>query len=132
MAQASKKQDLEKELEEKLSGIQIGKLEEDAKAKAQTAGLPYVDLKNFPVDVNAVIVVDEKDAECIVSAVQGAIPVVGVFQNATSEEVKKTIDKFQLDYVQLHGMESPEFCREINVGVIKVFSLSLVQHRYPK
>jgi type IV pilus assembly protein PilB len=53
---------LEKELEEKLSAIQIQKGEDDAKALAQKAGLPYADLKTLPVDVDAVAVLDERDA----------------------------------------------------------------------
>lgn len=54
---------LEKELEEKLSAIQIQKMEDDAKALAQKSGLSYVNLKAFPVDANAVLSVDEKDAQ---------------------------------------------------------------------
>lgn len=56
------KSDLEKELEEKLSGIQIQKLEDEAKALAQSKGLPYLNLKAFPVDATAIALVDEKDA----------------------------------------------------------------------
>lgn len=59
---ADQKQELESLLEEKLSGIQIEKTEEIAKINAQKAGLPYINLKAFPIDSNAVILVDEKDA----------------------------------------------------------------------
>src|SRR3989344_8008667 len=62
MAQVAPKKDLEKELEEKLSSIQVGKVEEEARATAQKAGLSYVNLKSFPVDANAVLILDEKDA----------------------------------------------------------------------
>ncbi|MBI2062663.1 MAG: type II/IV secretion system protein [Candidatus Yanofskybacteria bacterium] len=62
MAQISTKQDLEKELEEKLSSIQVQKIEEETKATAQKSSLPYADLKIFPIDTNAVLIVDEKDA----------------------------------------------------------------------
>lgn len=58
----TKPRDLEKELEEKLSVIQVQKIEEEARATAQKAGLPYINLKIFPVDTNAVLTVDEKDA----------------------------------------------------------------------
>ena len=53
---------LEKELEEKLSAIQIQKKEDDAKDLAREAGLPYANLKAFPIDTNAVLLVEEKDA----------------------------------------------------------------------
>jgi len=59
---ASGKPELEKELEEKLAAIQIQKAEEDAKTLAQKLGLPYVNLKAFPVDFNAVTIIDEKEA----------------------------------------------------------------------
>ncbi len=53
---------LEKELENKLSGIQVQKTEDEAKTKAQKTGLPYVNLKIFPIDTGALLTVDEKDA----------------------------------------------------------------------
>ncbi|MBI4160423.1 MAG: type II/IV secretion system protein [Candidatus Yanofskybacteria bacterium] len=55
-------QNLEKELEEKLSAIQIQKMEDEAKALAQSKRLPYLNLKAFPTDANAVTLVEEKDA----------------------------------------------------------------------
>ena len=38
---------------------------------------------------------------------------VGVFVNATAEEILQRISTFQLDMVQLHGHESPHFCRKL-------------------
>lgn len=51
---------------------------------------------------------------------------VGVFVNASEEEIFKPIKDFDLDLVQLHGNESPEFCAEISawIPVIKAFRLS--------
>ncbi len=48
---------------------------------------------------------------------------VGVFVNASEEEVLEETARYQLDYVQLHGDESPGFCASIQgfVPVIKVF-----------
>ncbi len=51
---------------------------------------------------------------------------VGVFVNASSEEMLKKAKGFRLDVLQLHGQESPEQCEEIKAAgykVIKVFSL---------
>ena len=63
MAQTTAKTEaLEKELETKLSIIQVQKTEDDTKALAKKSGLPYVNLKAFPIDANAVLLVDEKDA----------------------------------------------------------------------
>ncbi len=45
--------------------------------------------------------------------VLGKIKRVGVFVNAELEEILNKVHDFELDYVQLHGNESPEYCREI-------------------
>ena len=50
----------------------------------------------------------------------------GVFVNADSEEIKETCRKYNLNTVQLHGMESPVQCRELKdegYEIIKAFSL---------
>jgi len=55
-----------------------------------------------------------------------SIQKVGVFVNATLEEILEKIKKYDLQLVQLHGNESPEFCdllKYINTDIIKVFSV---------
>ena len=52
---------------------------------------------------------------------------VGVFVNESKEFIINKIKQYHLDYIQLHGTESPEFCAEIKkleVGVIKAFNVS--------
>ena len=46
---------------------------------------------------------------------------VGVFVDETVERVNKVADYCGLDMVQLHGDESPAFCRKIHRRVIKAF-----------
>jgi phosphoribosylanthranilate isomerase len=49
---------------------------------------------------------------------------VGVFVNMDSEEVKRIMNLCRLDMVQLHGAESPAFCREFpRSQVIKAIAL---------
>ncbi|MNK06137.1 N-(5'-phosphoribosyl)anthranilate isomerase [compost metagenome] len=52
---------------------------------------------------------------------------VGVFVNPTIEELSDILQKASLDIIQLHGQESPEFCREVKrrfgVKVFKVLSV---------
>lgn len=43
----------------------------------------------------------------------GKVEKVGVFVNAEIEYVLNTVHDYHLDYVQLHGAESPEYCREL-------------------
>ena len=45
----------------------------------------------------------------------GEVQKVGVFVNAEIETLLNTVHDYKLDYVQLHGEESPEYCREINL-----------------
>ena len=59
----------------------------------------------------------------------------GVFVNATQEEIIEKVIQYDLQAVQLHGSESPEFCSElkqkcyistplnVRVEIIKVFSI---------
>ena len=51
---------------------------------------------------------------------------VGVFVNATIEEVLHMVDECRLHMVQLHGDESPKYCEKIAdyVSVVKAFRLS--------
>ncbi|HUH27866.1 phosphoribosylanthranilate isomerase [Gelidibacter sp.] len=45
---------------------------------------------------------------------------VGVFVNATVEDIIDKIEKHSLDFVQLHGEESPEFCEKLKSQLLKV------------
>ena len=39
---------------------------------------------------------------------------VGVFVNATPEEIRAAVERFELDWVQLHGQEPPDFGRALS------------------
>lgn len=55
-----------------------------------------------------------------------AIQLVGVFVNEKLETILKTIQKYNLQMVQLHGMESPVLCKELKskgIEVIKAFQI---------
>lgn len=52
---------------------------------------------------------------------------VGVFVNESKENVFIYADRFSLDYIQLHGNESPEYCRSLRqqgLQLIKAFSIA--------
>ena len=53
---------------------------------------------------------------------------VGVFVDAGIDYIMDKINDYNLDLVQLHGNESPDFCRELNktMPIIKAFSISEV------
>ena len=51
---------------------------------------------------------------------------VGVFVNSEIDNIKKEVKEYGLSYVQLHGDESAEFCREVKnfVHVIKAIRIN--------
>lgn len=52
---------------------------------------------------------------------------VGVFVNETEEIVLALADKFSLNFIQLHGTESPDYCislRNKGLNLIKFFSVA--------
>lgn len=52
---------------------------------------------------------------------------VGVFVNESKENVRMYADRFGLEYLQLHGNESPDYCRSLRsqgMRLIKVFSIA--------
>jgi phosphoribosylanthranilate isomerase len=63
----------------------------------------------------------------IVDQVPGFMTTVGVFVDEPIASAKKIIEKVPLRWVQLHGCESSEYCRELKlsgVTVVKVLRLS--------
>lgn len=46
---------------------------------------------------------------------------VGVFVDASLEQVRRTITDYGLDMVQLHGDEAPGYCAAIDIPVVKAF-----------
>lgn len=52
-------------------------------------------------------------AELIARTLRRKVEVVGVFVNATLDEVAQTVDATGLTMVQLHGDEGPSFCAEV-------------------
>ena len=49
---------------------------------------------------------------------------VGVFVDENIETVKRLADEYELDYIQLHGHESPEYVANMNRPVIKAISVN--------
>lgn len=48
---------------------------------------------------------------------------VGIFANQSLAEIKEVITNCELDYLQLHGNESPDFCQQFQLPVIKAFRI---------
>lgn len=61
-----------------------------------------------------------------IKKISNSLKKVGVFVNAEANDVLKIVDDYGLHLVQLHGDESPEYCKRIgeHVTVIKAFRIS--------
>ena len=60
-------------------------------------------------------------AEEWISAIPSKMKKVGVFVNEKWKNIKTIVEKLNLDYIQLHGNESPEYCDQMIRPVIKAF-----------
>ena len=52
---------------------------------------------------------------------------VGVFVNETADRINRIADACRLDAIQLHGDESPAFCRKLRRRVVKAIRLQDAQ-----
>ncbi|NDV93710.1 phosphoribosylanthranilate isomerase [Dysgonomonas sp. 521] len=105
--------------------------------KIKVCGMKYPDnikeLNKLPVDFAGMIFYEKSpryaaklNPEDIRDLFRGGRKRVGVFVNADMDYIIQMADKFSLDLIQLHGDESPDFCKELNkrMPVIKAFSIS--------
>lgn len=53
---------------------------------------------------------------------------VGVFVNASLEQILAKAQKFSLEYIQLHGDEPPAFCSELKNRGLKVIRAQRIAH----
>lgn len=63
----------------------------------------------------------------VVKSIMPEIKTVGVFVNEKYEDMIEIAQKFDFDMLQLHGNESPEYCRNANIegfDIIKAFGIS--------
>ena len=60
-------------------------------------------------------------AKSIASNIPGTVLKVGVFVDQPAEEVVAIMDEVGLDVAQLHGHESPEYCRQLSASTRTIF-----------
>ncbi len=66
-----------------------------------------------------------EEAKGIIAALKGKAKMVGVFQNEEIVGINAIAYMLDLDYVQLHGDETPEYCTEMTLPVIRAISVPL-------
>lgn len=68
--------------------------------------------------------------EKVIEAIPESIQKVGVFVNADYNEIVKGIKTHHLDFIQLHGDETPELCLELRKNKIKVIKAITVNNQF--
>ena len=66
---------------------------------------------------------DSLDADLLKSFPRN-VKKVGVFVNATADYILQNVRKYALDFIQLHGNETPDFCKNLKlkgINIIKAF-----------
>ena len=59
----------------------------------------------------------------IIKSLKKDVLKIGVFVNSPINLVNEYVESLKLDIVQLHGDESPEYCKKIKANVIKAISI---------
>lgn len=68
-----------------------------------------------------------KDAARLGALIPEGILKIGVFVNASKTELHETYETVGLDYIQLHGDESPSFIQKVGLPTIKAFSVKSIE-----
>ena len=93
---------------------------EDALAAAQ-AGADAIGLVFDPKSPRCV---DAKQAAAIARALPPYITVVGLFVDATPQSIHDVLNRVNLDLLQFHGAETPEYCRAFSKPYVKAIRMS--------
>jgi phosphoribosylanthranilate isomerase len=64
-----------------------------------------------------------EEADAIIGQLPPFVSTVGVFVDEDADLVREAAARLGLDWVQLHGQESPEYCRTLGRRVIKGFRI---------
>jgi len=93
---------------------------EDARTSAQL-GANMLGFNFYPGSPRYI---EPKSARRIIEAIPPGVCPVGVFVDASAEEIRNTADATGVQCVQLHGQTSPDICRELasEFRVIRAFS----------
>jgi indole-3-glycerol phosphate synthase len=114
----------------------ISELNTENKPKLKVCGMLYPEnikaLATLSIDMLGLIFYEKSpryagnlDTE-VLKIIPPDISKIGVFVNASQADILEKVAKFDLQAVQLHGDESPDFCRELqaqNIKIIKAFQI---------
>ena len=92
---------------------------EDARAAVEAGA----DALGFLFAPSSPRVVTRPQAAAILQTVPPFVARVGVFVNPAEEEVLQAIAECRINVLQFHGEETPEFCRQFGLPVLKAFRI---------
>ena len=84
-------------------------------------GVDAIGLVFYPPSVRAI---DVREAKTLLANCPPFVTVTGLFLDASSEEVDTVLDAVELDLLQFHGAESPDFCRQFGRPYIKAIAMA--------
>jgi phosphoribosylanthranilate isomerase len=87
---------------------------------AVEAGADALGFMFFPLSPRYV---SYEQAAAIIRALPPFVAKVGVFVNPTADEVRHAIAGCGFDTLQFHGDETPDFCRQFGLKVLKAFRM---------
>jgi phosphoribosylanthranilate isomerase len=82
----------------------------DDAVKAMELGADLLGFNFYPKSPRYI---EPQQAEEIIRKLPAFINIVGVFVNANAETIRKTAGDLMLNWIQLHGDESPGFCTQL-------------------
>ena len=83
----------------------------DDAVKAMELGTDMLGFNFYPKSPRYI---EPKEAEKIIRKLPAFIDIVGVFVNADTDAIRKISGDLMLDWVQLHGDETPKFCQSLS------------------
>ena len=62
-------------------------------------------------------------AKEIIEHVNDSVPIIGVFVDENIQIMESILSQVNFDILQLHGRESPQYCEQFNLPIIKAFRI---------
>lgn len=68
--------------------------------------------------------IDIDKAQALLQEGNGMIKIVGLFMDADHQSIEQVVSLLDMDYLQFHGIESPQFCMSFSLPYIKAIPMA--------
>jgi phosphoribosylanthranilate isomerase len=93
-------------------------------ANAYMLGADYIGLNFYGQSLRFL---DQTEAKFIIHKIPSTLKKIGIFVNEDIGTIKRILMNLELDLIQLHGDEGPEYCNKVmdqtKIGIIKAFRI---------